>query len=243
MTDGETARLSLHFAPDRAIQLRQQAGSAAFAGALLSEARTAGAVEELFAYQVDGEAAPQALASASTRADASCRVAAYRGVFHALDPLLQAPPTDVRCIRLSDIRNPAYRHICYEVPRFTDKLSFAWHSGRSRRVLSFYRSRPGDALEVAALARLAEHALLALDGHSQVEGGDGIARLETRLAERLPELTARERSVCARTIAGESAKQIARALAISPASVLTYRQRAYRRYDIASAGALVARCL
>ena len=243
MADHPEEAAARHFAPDRAAFLRRQAGQAGFADTLLAEARTAGAVEELFAYQLDFGAPPRLLASASLRADAPQRVNAYSRRFHRIDPLLNAPPCHVRCITRAQIADPAYRRICYEAPRFSDKLSFAWNSGTTRRVLSFYRTRAGDALEVAALARLAEHALLALESSHAAATGDAIAQIEARLAERLPDLTVRERSVCARTIAGHSAKQIARALGIAPASVLTYRQRAYRRLGISSAGGLVAWCL
>jgi DNA-binding CsgD family transcriptional regulator len=50
-----------------------------------------------------------------------------------------------------------------------------------------------------------------------------------------PQLSQRERQVCARTLAGWTAKQIGRALGLRTATVLTYRQRAYQRFGFRSA--------
>ena len=51
-----------------------------------------------------------------------------------------------------------------------------------------------------------------------------------RLQRSFPQLTERERSIVALTLLGESAAEIGAALSIKPATVLTYRQRAYERY-------------
>jgi FixJ family two-component response regulator len=62
-----------------------------------------------------------------------------------------------------------------------------------------------------------------------------VERLEQKLTHRFPQLTARERQVCARTIAGWTAERTASDLGIRTSSVLTYRQRAYRRLAFGSA--------
>ena len=59
---------------------------------------------------------------------------------------------------------------------------------------------------------------------------DAAQTLLQRLRRSFPQLTERERSIVAQTLLGESAAQIAQALDIKPATVLTYRQRAYERY-------------
>lgn len=47
-------------------------------------------------------------------------------------------------------------------------------------------------------------------------------------------LTRREREVCARAAVGMSAEATARDLGVAKTSVLTYRQRAYQRLEVAS---------
>ncbi|MFA6031500.1 MAG: LuxR C-terminal-related transcriptional regulator [Myxococcota bacterium] len=54
--------------------------------------------------------------------------------------------------------------------------------------------------------------------------------IEHRLGSTFHSLTGRERAVCARTMVGMTAEAIGLDLGISPASVLTYRRRAYERY-------------
>jgi DNA-binding CsgD family transcriptional regulator len=58
--------------------------------------------------------------------------------------------------------------------------------------------------------------------------------MEQRLAGMFPELTSRERQVCARSIIGMTAEGIALDLGIKQTSVLTYRRRAYARLNICS---------
>lgn len=57
-----------------------------------------------------------------------------------------------------------------------------------------------------------------------------IGTIEHRLGSTFEDLTGRERAVCARTMVGMTAEAIGLDLGISPASVLTYRRRAYGRY-------------
>lgn len=102
-------------------------------------------------------------------------------------------------------------------------------------VLSFYRRRAGDH----ALQRLAGLANLGLTALARsvpdMAGAASIGRIDARIAAVYPQLTRRERQVCVRTLAGWSARAIAATLGIGPASVLTYRQRAYRRLGFSCA--------
>ena len=58
--------------------------------------------------------------------------------------------------------------------------------------------------------------------------------LEERFAARCPALTPRERQVCARAALGMSVEATALDLAIAKTSVVTFRQRAYRRLGVTS---------
>lgn len=59
-----------------------------------------------------------------------------------------------------------------------------------------------------------------------------VAKMEQRLENRFPELTSRERAVCARTLVGMTAEGISIDLEIAKSTVLTYRRRAYSRLNI-----------
>ena len=61
-----------------------------------------------------------------------------------------------------------------------------------------------------------------------------------RLARSYPQLTERERQIVALTLLGDSSAEIGQALSIKPATVLTYRQRAYERYRFGSASDFLA---
>lgn len=64
-------------------------------------------------------------------------------------------------------------------------------------------------------------------------------RLEARFAACYPQLTTRERQVCARAALGSNVETTARELGIAKSSVLTYRQRAYQRLGVRSSNELV----
>ena len=60
------------------------------------------------------------------------------------------------------------------------------------------------------------------------------AQLEERFARRCPALTRRERQICARAAIGLSVEATAIELGIAKTSVVTFRQRAYRRLGVTS---------
>jgi DNA-binding CsgD family transcriptional regulator len=85
-------------------------------------------------------------------------------------------------------------------------------------------------LEVACIAL----PMLPLDRQRSANAPLTVAQLEARFATRFAELTPRERQVCARAARGMSVDETARDLGIARTSVLTYRQRAYQRLEVAS---------
>lgn len=117
-------------------------------------------------------------------------------------------------------------------------------------MISFYRGRAGGGTRpdrLAALAGVADLGLAALTARLRDDARVGAVplalRLETRLADRFDALTLRERQICARSLVGMTAGQIAADLGIRPGTVMTYRKRAYARYGFGRAtdflGALV----
>jgi DNA-binding CsgD family transcriptional regulator len=74
-------------------------------------------------------------------------------------------------------------------------------------------------------------------------GGGRVGFLARLLARRAPQLTERERAVCARVVAGFTGEAIALDLGIAASSVATYRKRAYAKLGICSQHELFSLCL
>lgn len=232
--------------------LLEATGAEAFGARLLEAAQSVAFVDEVFAYSKERHGVPGVLASASELSDSRARVASYVERFHVDDPVLgyldQATPGYglVQQIRAGDITSRSYRVACFERPGFVDKLCFAWRRTNGWWMVSFYRRADTDPRELTRLGALANLALATL-AHGQSVAADHerpiISRLSDRLARSFPQLSSREREVCAATIAGHTAQDIAARLGISTGSVLTYRQRAYRRLDIRQASDLLPHLL
>lgn len=226
--------------PDIGAALVEAVGTPAFGTLMLDAARSVAGVDEIFAYHVrDGER-PVALSSISERGDHDRRARHYAERFYHHDPVVHARQRTaagrgfVACVRAAEIGLRDYRAICFEQPRFADKLCFGWRGAGRAIVLSFYRRR--DSEGTAALAALANVGLTALARQAVPTSEFSLVeRLETRIARAFPVLTLRERQVAARTIAGWTAERTADALDIRPSSVLTYRQRAYQRLGFSGA--------
>ncbi len=229
--------------PDIGAALVEAAHTPAFGALMLDAAQRVAGVDEIFAYHVrDGER-PVALSSISERGDHDRRARHYAERFYHHDPVVHARQRTaagrgfVACVRAGEIGLRDYRAICFEQPRFADKLCFGWRGAGRAIVLSFYR-RDGGVEGGVALAALANVGLTALARQS-VTAPDPearlVERLEARIARAFPVLTLRERQVAARTVAGWTAERTAAALDIRPSSVLTYRQRAYQRLGFSGA--------
>jgi DNA-binding CsgD family transcriptional regulator len=228
--------------PDIGAALVDAVGTPAFGTLMLDAAQSVAGVDEIFAYHIrDGER-PVALSSISERGDHDRRARHYAERFYHHDPVVHARQRTaagrgfVACVRAGEIGLRDYRAICFEQPRFADKLCFGWRGAGRAIVLSFYRRR--DSEGTAALAALANVGLTAL-ARQNITSPDPearlVERLETRITRAFPVLTLRERQVAARTVAGWTAERTADALDIRPSSVLTYRQRAYQRLGFSGA--------
>lgn len=232
--------------PDRASALMEARDRDLFAARLLELAQSAAGVDELFACRVVGDV-PQTLASGSELGDASDRAHAYSSRFHRSDPAQDArratrPGSGFACrIPADAIVLSPYRKLCFDKPRFAEKICFGWRFDADCLMVTFYHRRSGDHVDMAQLGALAQLAITGLRQILAVPTGDGIVqRIERRLADAHPVLTPRERAVCARSMAGHAARVIADDLGIAPSSVLTYRQRAYLKLGVSGSGDLIA---
>lgn len=231
--------------PARAAALLQARDPALFSQRLLDAAHSAAGVEELFAYRA-GEGAPRTLASSSDLDDVAERAAAYAKRFHHSDPAvaarLAAPTGSGFLCRIpaDAIELAAYRKLCFERPRFSEKICFGWRFADHDLVVTFYHRHRDADVDMAQLGALAQ---LAITGLTQIQQQETalppVSRIESRLAQTHVILTPRERQVCARTLTGLTADQIAGELGLSAATVLTYRQRAYQKLGVSRASQLM----
>jgi DNA-binding CsgD family transcriptional regulator len=187
------------------------------------------------------------------------RVDRYARGYHRFDPTLHSLPdadgaraTLVDVLRADRIGDATYRRTCFEKPAFSQKISVAHaDAGGEWTILNMYLGQQGVGQDT--VRRLATFGSLVAPflrrrgrgrGFGAARPGEQVdERVGRWLQRRFPMLTERERSVCALTMIGKSSGEIATALGIGPASVLTYRRRAYQRLGISSAACLVAEML
>ncbi|MFT4014583.1 MAG: helix-turn-helix transcriptional regulator [Paracoccus sp. (in: a-proteobacteria)] len=230
--------------PDLAVELLEARDQNLFAERLLQIAHSTAGVEELFAYRVDS-GAPVVLASSSGLGDVAERAGAYARRFHRSDPAAQArraapPDSGFACrIPAASIELGEYRKLCFERPRFVEKICFGWRRGDESTVVTFYQ-RHGDAEpDMAQLGALAQLAITGLTRLAQ-SPAPLLDQVRARLAQSHPVLTPREREVCARTLTGQTARLIGEDLSLGIGTVLTYRQRAYQKLGMNKASDLLA---
>ncbi|MEO9635452.1 MAG: LuxR C-terminal-related transcriptional regulator [Parasphingorhabdus sp.] len=219
-------------------QLVEAVGTDDFGRLLLSIAGDIAHVDELFGYIVVDGKEPRSIISNSLLAGADERVKSYMHHFYRHDPAVQhmgkikKGHSFVQRIGLKDIIPYDYREHCFAKPGFSEKLSFGWRGAGYLLVLSFYRIESSDQEVLGKLASLANLTLaIMVKRHAPIDKQSFVDTMERRLQRSFAALTQRERQVCARSIAGHSAKKIGLELGLSAGSVLTYRQRAYQRFD------------
>ena len=172
---------------------------------------------------------------------------AYSRRYKRLDPLGElyaaAPrPGDmaVQRVRPRDIGSSGFRSRFFDEPGIVERISLIQRGRSGWRGLNVARhASEGSFSEreldvVLGLARLALPMLAIAQPPAVVDGGSVVARFEGRFACRWPVLTGRERQVCARAAAGMSVEATALDLGIAKTSVVTFRQRAYRRLGVTS---------
>jgi DNA-binding CsgD family transcriptional regulator len=185
------------------------------------------------------------------------RVARYAGGYHRFDPTLHSLPhvttggiTLVEVLKADGIGDAAYRRTCFEMPAFSQKISVAHADAHGEwTILNMYLGPQGVGQDT--IRRLATFGSLVAPFLRRRGRSFGAARSREPVDERVgrwlkrrfPMLTERERSVCALTMIGKSSGEIATTLGIGPATVITYRRRAYERLGISSAACLVAEML
>lgn len=171
----------------------------------------------------------------------------YRERYRSVDPiaaLLTAAAGEgdivMQRVRPADITSSSFRRTFFDEPGIIERISVVQRGCSGWRGLNVARhARQGPCSDreleaITGLARLALPMLPLVRADLPLAGVPTVEVLESRFAACHPELTLRERQVCARAAAGLDIAATARALGIARTSVVTYRQRAYRRLGVAS---------
>lgn len=202
-------------------------------------------------YLIDGSALAEPLIAETEQGKPPISGPAYVNHFLPSDPLQAAidqADGDGAILRLkvrpSDIVVPAYRRML-ERAEVIERVSFLRKHGRAGwRCLTVARRRQSGGFEERELDWLGGYYRLVtplIDRHRALVGevvedrAERIRELENRFARHCPQLTPRERQICARAAMGISVEGAALDLGIGTSSVLTYRKRAYQRLGISSA--------
>ena len=192
-------------------------------------------------------------------AGTALRVERYSRGYHRFDPTLHSlPRADALGVTLVDelaadkIGDAIYRRTCFEKPAFSRKISVAHAEGDGEwTILNMYLSEHGvgedTVQQLAAFGSVVAPFLRRRGrrvGATRPDRDEPAAkRVGRKLQLRFPMLTERERHVCALTMVGKTSGEIATALGIRPATVITYRRRAYERLGVSSAAALISEIL
>ncbi len=151
------------------------------------------------------------------------------------------------------LRTRAYQQRFYTTVGLVDKVSYIWHAGGFGFYVNLYRTlRTGRyaTAEAEHLSRLARFVAALVRQHCDHEmlAQAMAGRKPTRLVERLvvlagEQLTVREQAVCARMLFGMGTEGIAVDLGVKPATVMTFRKRAYAKLGISTQAELFALAL
>ena len=171
----------------------------------------------------------------------------YSKSYMQLDPIHDAYRATPACsdlayqrIRPSDIASAGFRRRIFDDAGIIERVSIVQRGSDAWRALSVARHKSDGYFTDAELTSLINLAWLALPmlplnrARTDTVQALSVPQLEDRFGARFPELTPRERQVCARAAVGMTVEATALDLGVGKASVLTYRQRAYGRLSVTS---------
>jgi DNA-binding CsgD family transcriptional regulator len=178
---------------------------------------------------------------------------AYRKWYQRLDPVCDAYRATPACsdvavqrVKPSDILSMGFRRRFFDEAGIIERISVIQRGANAWRGINVARHASDGCFsddEIDALVGLACLVLPMLPLNRQKKAAPPrltVHQLEDRFASRFSKLTTRERQVCARAASGMSVEATAQELGIAKTSVLTYRQRAYQRLEVASSLELCA---
>lgn len=152
-----------------------------------------------------------------------------------LPELMRIEAGETRLRRMGDIisgMSPEYIEIFFNQPGFAGKTTVLAAGSARRLMVNFYRAETGGRELDEALVSLVARLVLV---HYQTQPA-------TNYPACLAALSERERQVCLGVLDGKKTELIAGDLDLSPATIVTYRRRAYEKLGISSRGGLFALC-
>jgi DNA-binding CsgD family transcriptional regulator len=210
-----------------------------------------GEFDRAFCYEKRADAQPSLYCCRVPDGRSQDLIRKYRTFFHLVDPIRDVfhSVVDSGCASITlhadEIEDREYR-ASWERFSIRHRVSIVKNIGDLWLTLSVgRRTRPFAESEIEALDTLSRVALPLISKNEALKaktvgGNFSVVELERRLENLGKGFTGRERQVCARTVAGISAEGAGLDLGISLASVLTYRQRGYRRVNVSNAIQLAA---
>lgn len=216
----------------------QALGTPVFAEALLQLLNRSMAVDHCTVIALARDQARLAgYASSTDRNVARQLTEDYLGGEYRRDPVVRAARAEQRhglgspLVRASDAAHAptaAYREHFFTRPAIVDKLSLIVPQADGACFLNLYavqRSGPFAAQDAQRLSALGEALGGLLVAHCRSAGGAVVPGWHAGLS-------AREREICERLAAGETAKTVARTLGMSPTTVVTYKLRAFEKLGV-----------
>ena len=152
-----------------------------------------------------------------------------------LPELMQVAAGKTSLRRMEDIAarmSPEYFEIFFGRPGLAGKTTVLAAGQTRRMMVNFYRGEAGGVEPDAALLSLIARLILA---HYERQPAGPYPACLAALSER-------ERQVCLGVLDGKKTETIAGEFGLSPATVVTYRRRAYEKLGISSRGGLFALC-
>lgn len=147
------------------------------------------------------------------------------------------------------IRDPEYRRDCYERAHVLERLTI-YHSEETRIFASLYRTRDSGPFPLVAVERLEAVAPLLMAmvvKHVRLQARPQTAPLhppQQEIAGRLLQagyaLSGREAEVSAGLLLGRTHREISEKVGLALSSIVTYRQRAYRKLGVSDRRGLEA---
>lgn len=214
-------------------------GSDGFAARIVDLAGWTG-VRQLMVFEMTGDAVTCLLSRNYERVRTGEVLAGrYMDGWFRMDPLLpelmRLPAGQTHVRRMDDIvakMPPDYFDIFFSEPGLSGKTTVLAVGLSRRMMVNFYHGEAGAPKPDEALLSLI--ARLVLNHHE--------SHLPAGYPACLAALSERERQICLGVLGGKKAEMIAGELGLSPATIVTYRRRAYGKLGISSRGDPFALC-
>jgi DNA-binding CsgD family transcriptional regulator len=201
----------------------------------------------LYMFEGAGRRGPTQLRMARCEPNIQPYLGAYERQYEPTDPVrngvdfLRRSETVLMRVVPDDIRQVGFRNRFFDACEIVERNSVLQRTPSGGwRCMSISRNSatgPCSEQELSHLVALAQLLLPMMSRHwaqnpAAMPPKMSVTEIEQRFAERFPELSRREREVCARAAVGVSVEGTALDLGIAGTSVLTYRKRAYARLSV-----------